>query len=109
MASSTQLQRKAEHARERLAERLEELRHQVSPAAVVGDFFGVEVDTLHNDVVPVLARTARKNPMACLLIAAGVGWLIYSETRGGLTRPPSTRRRANGNRKAGNGRRRKSR
>jgi len=106
MASSTQLQRKAEHARERLAERLDELRDHVSPAAVVGDFFGVEVDTLHDNVVPVLARTARKNPMACLLIAAGVGWLIYSETRG--AQAPPTHRRSKGGRKTQNGRRRKN-
>ena len=71
MPTSAQLERKAERARERLSDRIADLRYHVSPTTVGGD-----------DVLPILAKQARNNPIASLLIAAGVGWLIFSEVRG---------------------------
>jgi Protein of unknown function (DUF3618) len=83
MTSSTQLERTAERARERLSNRLEDLRYHVSPATLASDLLGVNARAGGADeVLPVLVRQARSNPMACLLIAAGVGWLLFSESRG---------------------------
>jgi hypothetical protein len=83
MTSSTQLQRTAERTRERLSDRLEDLRYHVSPATMASDLLGVNPRAWGADeVLPVLARQARSNPVACLLIAAGVGWLLFSEPRG---------------------------
>lgn len=104
MMSSAQLQRKSEQARERLADRLEELRYHVSPSTVIGDLLRVNSRMWEgDDVLPVLARTARSNPTACLLIAAGVGWLIVSETRGAQTQTQTTKHKSTGKRRTRNG------
>jgi hypothetical protein len=86
MASSAQLERKAERARERLSDRIADLRYHVSPTTVVSDLFGVNARALGDDILPVLAKQARSNPIASILIAAGVGWLIFSEVRGPLSK-----------------------
>ena len=92
-SSSAQLQRKAEQARERLSHRLEDLREQLSPSLVIDDLLDVGSRIWKGDeIVPVLMRQAKNNPMAYALIAAGVGWLIYSETRGTAAPAAATRR-----------------
>jgi len=83
MPTSAQLERKAERARERLSDRINDLRYHVSPTTVVSDLLGgVNPRAWGDDVLPILAKQARNNPIASLLIAAGVGWLIFSEVRG---------------------------
>src|SRR4029079_13585084 len=80
MATSAQLERKAERARERLSDRINDLRYHVSPSTVVSDLLGgVNPRAWGEDVLPILAKQARNNPVASMLIAAGVGWLIFSE------------------------------
>ena len=87
MPTSAQLERKAERARERLSDRIADLRYHVSPTTVVSDLLGaVDVGKLGDDVLPILAKQARNNPIASLLIAAGVGWLIFSEVRGPISK-----------------------
>ena len=87
MATSAQLERKAERARERLSDRIADLRYHVSPTTVVSDLLGgVNARNLGDDVLPILAKQARHNPIASLLIAAGVGWLIFSEIRGPIAK-----------------------
>jgi hypothetical protein len=87
MATSAQLERKAERARERLSDRIADLRYHVSPTTVVSDLLGgVNVRNLGDDLLPILAKQARHNPIASLLIAAGVGWLIFSEVRGPIAK-----------------------
>jgi hypothetical protein len=83
MATAAQLERKAERARGRLSDRIDDLRYHVSPTTVVSDLLGsVNPRAWGDDVLPILAKQARNNPIASLLIAAGVGWLIFSEVRG---------------------------
>jgi|SRR5262245_26711173 len=82
MVTSSQLERKAERARERLSERIADLRYHFSPTTVVSDLSRAWGD----DVLPILAKQARHNPIASLLIAAGVGWLIFSEVRGPIAK-----------------------
>ena len=85
--SSAQLERKAERARERLSDRINDLRYHVSPSTVVSDLLGgVNPRAWGEDVLPILAKQARNNPIASMLIAAGVGWLIFSEVRGPLAK-----------------------
>ena len=87
MATSAQLERKAERARERLSDRIADLRYHVSPTTVVSDLLGgVNARNLGDDVLTILAKQARNNPIASLLIAAGVGWLIFSEVRGPIAK-----------------------
>ena len=85
--TSAQLERKAERARERLSDRINDLRYHVSPSTVVSDLLGgVNPSAWGEDVLPILAKQARNNPIASMLIAAGVGWLIFSEVRGPLAK-----------------------
>jgi hypothetical protein len=87
MPTSAQLERKAERARERLSDRIADLRSHVSPTTVVSDLLGaVNARNLADDVLPILAKQARNNPIASFLIAAGVGWLIFSEIRGPISK-----------------------
>jgi hypothetical protein len=87
MPTSTQLERKAGRARERLSDRIADLRDHVSPTTVVSDLLqGVNPRAWGDDVLPTLAKQARNNPIASILIAAGVGLLIFSEVRGPLAK-----------------------
>jgi hypothetical protein len=105
--SSAQLQRKAEQARERLSESLDGLRSHLSPSILVDDLLGGKGRLWKgDDVLPAVVQQAKNNPVAYALIAAGLGWLIYSETRGapspnvGGKHRPAAKRRAR-TRKAG--------
>ena len=91
MASSYELQRRADQARERLSERLGELSDQLSPAAVVGDLLSIDYDQARQDVTQFLSKHVRGNPVAFALIAAGVGWLLISEAGTPLSKPRSGR------------------
>ncbi len=94
-SSSAQLQRKAEQARERLSESLEDLREHLSPSIVIDDLMGAGARILRSDdIVPGLVRQAKNNPVAYALIAAGLGWLIYAETRGAPMPVAAGKRRA---------------
>lgn len=81
MTTAEQLERKANRARERLAGRLQDLEYHTSPTLVAKDFLGAEVPRTAGDIAAVLSRQVRTNPLACILIAAGLGWLIYSDAR----------------------------
>jgi|SRR5689334_13399562 hypothetical protein len=87
MASSRELQRKADLARERLSERLTQIGDQLSPTAMIGDLLTVDYDQARRDVTRFLSKHVRGNPLAFALIAAGVGWLMISE----VSAPPSRR------------------
>jgi hypothetical protein len=79
MASSRELQHRADQARERLSERLTQLSGQLSPSAVIGDLLTIDYDKARQDVTQFLSKHVRGNPLAFALIAAGVGWLVISE------------------------------
>lgn len=101
MTNAEQLERKANRARERLAGRLQDLQYHASPRLVAKDLLGAEVPRTAGDIAAVFTQQVRTNPLACMLIAAGVGWLIYSDaqarSRARLTsssaRPVARRRR----------------
>ena|SRR6186713_1088986 len=81
MASVEELERRANRARERLAGRLTDLQYHASPGLVARDLLGAEVPRTARDIAEVLAQQVRTNPLAFVLIAAGVGWLIYSDAQ----------------------------
>jgi hypothetical protein len=86
MASSRELQRRADQARERLSDRLTELGDQLSPSAVIGDLLTIDYDKARQDVTQFLSKQVRGNPLAFALIAAGIGWLMISEVGGPSSR-----------------------
>jgi hypothetical protein len=81
MTNAEQLERKANRARERLAGRLQDLQYHASPRLVAKDLLGAEVPRTAGDIAAVFTQQVRTNPLACMLIAAGVGWLIYSDAQ----------------------------
>lgn len=92
MASTSELERKAEQVRQRLTEKLADLRYHVSPSTVMSDLLGIDAAAMGKELVPVITKQVRNNPLAFALIAAGVGWLIYSDV---TARPgPAARTRA---------------
>jgi hypothetical protein len=98
-SSSAQLQHKAEQARERLAERVEDLRHHLLPSVVIDDLLGAGGRLWNGDeFLPALLRQARENPLAYALIAVGLGWLVYAETRA-PSRPGTARKRRSAGRR----------
>jgi hypothetical protein len=101
MATSAQLERKAERARERVSHRIADLRSQVSPRTVVSDLLeGLNIRG-RDDILPILIKKASNYPIASLLIAAGVAWLIFSGSKGsGLTKPRRTTARGRKKRRA---------
>jgi hypothetical protein len=101
MATSAQLERKAERARERVSHRIADLRSQVSPRTVVSDLLeGLNIRGRRDDL-PILIKKASDYPIASLLIAAGVAWLIFSGSKGsGLTKPRRTTARGRKKRRA---------
>jgi hypothetical protein len=101
MASSRELQRRADQARERLSNHLTELSDQLSPSAVIGDLLTIDYDKARQDVTQFLSKRVRGNPLAFALIAAGIGWLMMSEVgsssrlrSGRVSRPRRPRRTA---------------
>jgi hypothetical protein len=99
--TSTQLERRAERARERLADRLGELRDNVSPSRVVSDIFDIKPGKWGvDDAARLLMEQVKTNPIACTLIAAGIGLLIYpnnnakhaAQSATGTRRTPRKRR-----------------
>ena len=86
MASSRELQRRADQARERLSDRLTQLSDQLSPSAVIGDLLTIDYDKARQDVTQFLSKQVRGNPLAFALIAAGIGWLMISEVGGSSSR-----------------------
>ena len=56
MASSRELQRRADQARERLSDRLTQLSDQLSPSAVIGDLLTIDYDKARRDVTQFLSK-----------------------------------------------------
>ena len=86
MASSRELQRKADQARERLSQHLTQLGDQLSPSAMIGDLLTIDYDKARQEVTQFVSKHVRGNPLAFALIAAGIGWLMISESSGPLRR-----------------------
>ena len=98
MASITELERRAEQARQRLTGRLADLRYHVSPSTVVNDLLGINVETIGKDVSAITWQV-RSNPVAYALIAAGIGWLIVSDFARPAAKAKSTRSKPRRNRR----------
>ncbi len=80
-----QIEADAEAARSRVSDLLDELRYRISPGEVVDqvmDFAGA--DTV-NDFVHRLGRQVRDNPLPCLMVGAGMAWLMLAKGNGHAT------------------------
>lgn len=87
---TTSLSVRADRTRNHLAELVDDLQHQVTPAELIGQLVGNGHPSRGPGIAQTIAAQVSKNPLACMLIAAGVGWLMFSDR---AARNPQPRRR----------------
>ena len=76
-----QLEQDIEQTRARLGDTIDRLQGSLSPSDVVDDLIGPGRPDFGNVLDPVMA-TIRSHPAPVLLMAVGIGWLIYKMVRG---------------------------
>jgi hypothetical protein len=78
--TSRELEDKAEASRARLSNLLDELRFRVSPGEVVERLVrDANRDGSGAEFIRTLREQVRSNPVACMLIAAGITWMMISD------------------------------
>jgi hypothetical protein len=78
--TSSELEHEAEASRRRLARLLDELRFRVSPGEVVERLVrDASRDGTGSQFLRTLREQVRSNPIACMLIAAGITWMMVSD------------------------------
>lgn len=88
------LTQSAARTRHHLSELLDTLQHQVSPSELIQELVTRPAARQGADLGAAIAAQVSRNPLACLMIAAGVGWLMYSDYSHRNGRPPAKRKRA---------------
>jgi ElaB/YqjD/DUF883 family membrane-anchored ribosome-binding protein len=81
MTTLDRLERETETTRTRVAELLDELRGRVSPGELVDQIVESIGDGAAGDFVRTLGAQIRDNPLPCLMIGAGVAWLVTADYR----------------------------
>ena len=76
-----ELEQDIEQARTQLAVTMDRLQGSLSPSDVVDDLIGPGGPDFGNVLDPVMA-TIRSHPAPVLLMAVGIGWLVYKMVRG---------------------------
>lgn len=80
--SAAEIEREVERTRARLIGTAEELKERVSPGQVAEQAMDWLRGSGGREFLGNLGTTLRDNPMPVLLVAAGIGWLALSGTRG---------------------------
>jgi hypothetical protein len=71
---------RAERTRNHLTELVDSLQNQISPAELVNQLVGRRSSNNRGPgLTEMLTAQISRNPMACVLIAAGIGWLMISD------------------------------
>jgi hypothetical protein len=78
--TSRELEHEAEASRARLSRLLDELRLRVSPGEVVERLVrDANLNGSGSEFLRTLREQVRSNPIACMLIAAGITWMMLSD------------------------------
>ena len=78
--TSRELEHEAEASRARLSSLLDELRFRVSPGEVVERLVrDANRDGSGSEFMRTLRQQVRSNPVACMLIAAGITWMMLAD------------------------------
>ena len=78
--TSHELEHEAEASRARLSHLLDELRFRVSPGEVVERLVrDANRNGSGSEFLRTLREQVRSNPIACMLIAAGITWMMLSD------------------------------
>jgi gas vesicle protein len=81
MTSSVQLEGEAEQTRSELAHTLEELRDHLTPGQLVDDTLDYARDTVGGEFLHNLSRQAAANPLSVCVVAAGLAWMMLSNSQ----------------------------
>ncbi len=76
-----ELEQDIAQTRARLGDTIDRLQGNLSPSDVVDDLIGLGRPDLGDGLDSVVA-TIRRHPAPVLLMAVGVGWLVYKMVRG---------------------------
>ena len=76
-----ELEQDIEQTRTQLAVTMDRLQGSLSPSDVIDDLRGPGRPDFGNVLDPVMA-TIRSHPAPVLLMAVGIGWLVYKMVRG---------------------------
>ncbi len=76
-----ELEQDIEQTRTQLAVTMDRLQGSLSPSDVVDDLIGPGRPDFGNVLYPVMAAV-RSHPAPVLLMAVGIGWLVYKMVRG---------------------------
>jgi hypothetical protein len=78
---------RADRTRNHLSELVDNLQHQITPAELVNQLVGYRGQQRGHGLAQAIADQVSRNPIAYLLIAAGVGWLLVSDRVATSPRP----------------------
>lgn len=93
MANPTDaLASRADRTRDHLTRLVDSLQNQITPAELVGQLVGRSSNS-GPSLTEMLTAQVSRNPMACMLIAAGIGWLMMTEGGHPLKKPRARTRR----------------
>ena len=70
---------RADRARNHLSDLVESLQHQVTPSELFDQLTSGRLGIEEAGLVRAITAQVKNNPIACILIAAGIGWLMVSE------------------------------
>ena len=86
------LEDKAERSRSRVSRLLDDLQDQTSPVEVLNQLLGHK-NGEGSDLTRTIVEQVIRNPLPCILIATGIGWLIASERGTSPSRKSGPRKR----------------
>lgn len=81
LSSVDRLEFEAESTRRHVSDLIDELRDRVSPGEVVDQVLEFAGKGAGGDFVRTLGRQVRENPLPCVLIGAGIAWLMTADHR----------------------------
>ena len=81
--SSEQLEREAEQSRARLAEKLDDLRAQITPAQIVDQLTDYARESGSAELLRNLGRQVRDNPLPLTVMGAAFAWLMMGRRADG--------------------------
>ncbi|AWN39290.1 DUF3618 domain-containing protein [Methylobacterium durans] len=72
-----ELEREIEESRARLDTTIDRIQNRLSPSSLVDEMLGSARKTPLNGVYEGALDAVRRNPVPVMLIAAGLGWLLF--------------------------------
>jgi Protein of unknown function (DUF3618) len=77
MTEIERLERDIEASRARLDLTIDQIQDKLSPSGIVDDVMGSVRRTEFGQVFDQAVEVVRRNPVPVMMVAAGVGWLLY--------------------------------